>query len=131
MFKLLCFALAIILPLREFAQQTGNKVTVTAADGRVFIGTIKTVSQGKFLVSYDGYNFEAWLTKDQFQLQNDRIAIAKPANSSGANKATKSDVEWLNDIYRFGEQQGWTSPRFRTQFSNYIQSLSAAPPGSG
>ena len=103
--------LAIGISVYSFAQSIGSKVNLTAVDGKAYTGIITDVSNGKYKVHYDGFNFEAWLTKDQFQVtgtnppapdndvvnkqtleqQNDKSDERKIKMSTGS-KPTKDDV---------------------------------------
>ena len=52
----------------------GTKVEILATDGKTYIGTIKEVLNGKYNVHYEGYDFDAWLTAEQFKVKDQKIA---------------------------------------------------------
>jgi ribosomal protein L35AE/L33A len=52
------------------AQIVGTRVSMKASDGKMYTGDIRQVQGNQYRVRYDGVNFEAWLTADQFTLMN-------------------------------------------------------------
>ncbi|MEI9944828.1 MAG: hypothetical protein WDN26_11470 [Chitinophagaceae bacterium] len=44
----------------------GSKVTFTAADGKVYTGTVQSVMGDQFKIKYDGFNFDTWLSQKDF-----------------------------------------------------------------
>ena len=51
-----------------FCQAIGSKVTFPGTDGRTYNGTITSIQAGKYYVKYDGYDYNAWLDRNQFTL---------------------------------------------------------------
>jgi len=83
-FPVFLLSLLLTFPcIISYAQQTGNKVQLTAVDGKVYTGTITDVSNGKYKVHYDNFNFDAWLTKDQFQVISNNAPA--PGNTNVVN----------------------------------------------
>ncbi len=54
---------------------TGTKVEIVAVDGKTYNGTITEVLNGKYKVHYDGYDFDAWLTPDQFKVKEEKTLV--------------------------------------------------------
>ncbi len=52
------------------AQSIGSKVRLVGVDGKNYTGIITNVQNGNFMVKYDGYDFDAWLTSNQFTVVN-------------------------------------------------------------
>ncbi len=68
------------------SQKIGSKVSLTAVDGKVYTGTITKIQGDKYNVKYDGFDFEAWLLKEQFSsLNNNNQAQTKNNNIQVAN----------------------------------------------
>lgn len=65
------------------AQQTNDKVRLTAVDGKTYTGIIKEIRGDKYRVKYDGVDFEAWLTKDQFTLLNTAVRPTAVSQKTG------------------------------------------------
>lgn len=64
-----------------YAQTIGAKVTLTAVDGKIYTGAIIEIENGKYKVKYDGFDFSAWLVKEQFTLlENNNQAQAPNKN---------------------------------------------------
>jgi RNA binding activity-knot of a chromodomain len=110
----------------SFAQTVGSKVTFTAVDGKTYTGTIKDISNNQYKVKYDGVDFEAWLTRDQFKLldnTNSKYSVGNKVEILWSGSWYKGEVlEVNNDKYKIhydGYGSNWdewvTSERLRTQ----------------
>jgi len=44
----------------------GSKVSFVASDGKTYSGTIKEIQGDQYKIKYDAFDFETWLTKNQF-----------------------------------------------------------------
>jgi hypothetical protein len=66
----LLFVAATILYASLIAQSIGSKVSFNAADGKVYTGTITGIQGNQYKVKYDGFDYEAWLTANQFTVVN-------------------------------------------------------------
>lgn len=62
------------------AQTVNAKVTLTDVNGKSYTGVITSINGDKFYVKYDGLDFSAWLSKNQF-------SVIPTANTT-ASKAT-------------------------------------------
>ena len=62
------FMSAFIFLTSATAQTIGSKVSLTAVDGKPYTGTIIDMQGGKYKIKYDGFDFDAWLSKEQFSL---------------------------------------------------------------
>lgn len=80
----------------SIAQNKGSIVSFAGTDGKTYTGIITDISPGKYKVKYDGYDFEAWLTSNQFTLvntnplsptQNQEAGKFKTGNRVEADKA--------------------------------------------
>lgn len=67
---ILIFAIATILYASSVAQTIGSKVSIVAVDGKTYSGLIKEIQGNKYKVRYEGYDFDAWLTANQFTVVN-------------------------------------------------------------
>ncbi len=106
----------------------GEGVRFLSADGNTYTGIVKEAQGNKYLIKYDGYDFESWLTRDQFTLSTSNSNASTGSNNSqGQNTVTnsRSDIQALQDICEFGYQKGWSSTLFATKFRNYLNDLSA------
>ena len=74
-----------------------------------------------YKVKYDGYDFEAWLTRQQFSIvHKETTQPAYTAQNTG--RPASGD---LANIFAFGKQHGWASGVLENRFNNYINDLSA------
>lgn len=112
------------LSLYSFAQTVGSKVTLTAVDGKTYTGTIKDISNNQYKVKYDGVDFEAWLTRDQFKLlDNSKYSVGSKVEILWSGSWYKGEVlEVNNDKYKIhydGYGSNWdewlTTERLRAQ----------------
>lgn len=115
----------------SFAQTIGSKVSLTAVDGKTYTGIIKIFQGNNYRVKYDGFEFESWLTKDQFTIVNTTSTYQpayKPAeqqpNNTSQNTATKAESQDLKNIFDFGKYKGWASQVHGIKFNNYVNQLS-------
>lgn len=82
---ILILLMAAIFNIEVIAQTIGSKVDLITADGVKYTGTIIDKQDGKFKVKYDGVDFEAWLTPNQFIVVN-TTATANTQNKVGKFK---------------------------------------------
>lgn len=79
------FSLAIALLLMVAfcsAQAIQSKVSMKDAQGKEYTGVITAIDGEKYYVKYDGFDFSAWLTRDQF-------TVTSTANPAAPNTATQ------------------------------------------
>lgn len=86
--KKLLFILSIFLVNYSIAQKIGNKVSIVAVDGKTYTGVITDIQGGKYKVRYDGYNFDSWLTANQFTLLQSSPPIPNNSNNQAQNQTT-------------------------------------------
>ncbi len=106
----------------------GKSVSFPATDGNNYTGIVKEAQGNKYRIKYDGFDFESWLTRDQFTVSTSNSNAGTGSNNSqGQNTVTNSisDIQALQGICDFGYQKGWSSPLFATKFKNYLNDLSA------
>ena len=60
--------LSFIIISKCFTQTIGAKVSLVAVDGKTYTGKITEMQGDKYKVKYDGFDFDAWLTTEQFQV---------------------------------------------------------------
>jgi len=82
---------AITFITSAIAQTLGSKVSLTAADGKNYTGVIMQTDGGKYKVKYDGVEFEAWLTSNQFKVVDAALAIPTNAQNKGNLKFKVGD----------------------------------------
>ena len=89
----LCFLFCFVVYAQDV--KVGTKVEVTAADGKVYKGTVKEIIHTAHKIHYDGFEdqYDAWMTKDQFKVVSTTNAPqppgANPAKQTATNGATK------------------------------------------
>ncbi|MCY7292941.1 MAG: hypothetical protein LH615_12245 [Ferruginibacter sp.] len=59
---------AFVLYNSALAQQVASKVSFTAIDGKAYTGVVTEVQGDKYKIKYDGFDFDAWLTSNQFMV---------------------------------------------------------------
>jgi hypothetical protein len=88
--------ISILFTINLSAQSVGDKVFYKAADGKEYTGLIKEIKGDQYLVKYDGVDFEAWLTRDQFTITNS----TQPQTTKNTNGNWKvGDKVEAYDIY--------------------------------
>jgi hypothetical protein len=102
------------------AQTVGSKVSFNAVDGKSYSGTVTQIQGNRYKISYDGYDYEAWLTSDQFRVvTNTQTVLVKTTGASVP--ATE-----LQNIFDFGKSKGWATVLQEKKFSDYMARLSGA-----
>lgn len=104
-----------------FSQTIGSKVSFKGVDGKMYSGVIVQVNRQQYLVKYDGYNFQAWLTSNQFTLQNSTTVTTSTNHLENNNP---SEANSFAAITAYGEQNGWLGPIMQTKMNNYVARLS-------
>ena len=121
---------ATYTPATQTNNLVGSKVSFNAVDGKTYTGIIKDIQGNNYKVKYDGFDFESWLTKDQFTIVNTTTTYQptyKPAKQQPnytQNTGTKVQAQDVGNIFNFGKQQGWASQVHENKFNNYIAQLS-------
>lgn len=96
---LFSFLIVTLFCAKGMAQQVGSKVSLLAADGKTYTGIIKETQADKYKVKYDGFDFEAWLTKDQFTVteetptQNNEIPALPAATNPADTQVPATDPQ--------------------------------------
>src|SRR5579875_1768846 len=104
-----------------FSQSIGSKVSFKGVDGKTYTGSILQISNNQYLVKYEGYNFQAWLTSNQFTVVNTTSGTTS-SNHYELNPSTQ--VSSFTAISDFGDQQGWLGPIMKAKLNNYVSRLS-------
>jgi hypothetical protein len=94
----------------SFPQTVGSKVTFTAVDGKKYTGTIKDINNNQYKVKYDGVDFEAWLTRDQFKLLDN--------SSSKYAVGSKVEILWSGSWYK-GEVLEVNNGKYKIHYDGY------------
>jgi len=103
----------------------GSKVSFLAVDGKTYTGIIKDFQGNNYRVKYDGFDFESWLTREQFTLADAAttyITVTKQPNYTLRNTG-ETGTQDLKNIFDFGKHQGWASQVHEIKFNNYINQL--------
>lgn len=87
----------LLLSFFGTAQTAGSKVSFPGTDGKTYTGVIKQVTGDKYLIKYDGYEFEAWVVRSQFTLLSNGATEA-PAPPNTGNWHVGDKVE-AYDLY--------------------------------
>lgn len=72
---------AITFITSAIAQTIGAKVSMVAVDGKTYTGIIKEIQGDKYKIKYDGVDFEAWVSYNQF-----KVVDATPNTPNAQNK---------------------------------------------
>ena len=96
------------------SQAVGSKVSLKGVDGKPYTGTITNIQGGKFNVKYDGHDFNTWLTRDQFVLEND----GPPAPPQQAGKYKVGDRVWCDKAGIDSWEKGTIMPLLKSDFKD-------------
>ena len=115
----------IILYNFSIAQSIGEKVQLLAVDGQKYNGVVKEIKGDQYRIKYDGFDFEAWLTSDQFSVIAAMPGGYNPApeNDAFTNKQNQTAGTYLRNIFDFGKKHGWVTPVQEEQYRQYIAPL--------
>ena len=81
---LLSVILLLFILSATHAQTINSKVSMVDAAGKAYTGVITAINGDKYYVKYDGFEFSAWLTRDQFTIPEVKQAPAAPKAGGGA-----------------------------------------------
>jgi hypothetical protein len=106
----------------------GKSVSFFGVDGKSYTGVVRESRGNKYRIEYDGYDFESWLDRSQFDLsdasqQEGTDPVDLPSQQVSATDGSKPILS-LQDIYDFGQRKGWSSPLYQSKFTTFLQSLS-------
>ncbi|MEO7309657.1 MAG: hypothetical protein ABIX01_04620 [Chitinophagaceae bacterium] len=125
---LICLTLLAASFTTVNSQNIGSKVSFPAIDGKTYTGVINQVLGNSYKIKYDGFNFESWLTRQQFTLLNETPApVTAPAIQQQPvpyNTNNTSGTTDLFSILNFGKNQGWASKIQDRKLNNYWATLS-------
>lgn len=129
MIKNIFISLALAMICNSLPAQTvGSKVSLYDPTGKTYTGVIKDIQGDKYKVKYDGFDFEAWLTTDQFRVLNGNTIdreINEQAINVRNNAGNNTGTEELHNIFEFGRAKTWASKIFANKLDQKIQGLSA------
>ena len=91
------------------AQSIGTKVTFPAVDGKTYTGVISQIQGYKYKIKYDGFNFESWLTRQQFTVVKTPGLVTAPSQQTQSKSTINDDVHDIYTIYNYGKVKGWAS----------------------
>lgn len=74
------------------AQTVNSKVSMKDANGKTYTGVITYVRGDKYYVKYDGFDFSAWLSKNQFTVSTAANIITTP-DTTGQRGVSRFDVK--------------------------------------
>jgi hypothetical protein len=69
--------------LSSSAQNIGSKVSFVAVDGKTYTGVIQDIQGNQYKIKYDGFDYNAWLSANQFTVVNSYIAPQNQTNLIG------------------------------------------------
>src|SRR5437868_1236250 len=102
----------------------GTKISYKGTDGKTYTGTITSAEGNGYRVKYDSYNYESYITREQFNVINMR------GDQNLEKELTRTETNYqsgdLAAIFAFGKQQGWASGVLETKFNNYVRQLSTS-----
>lgn len=107
----------------------GKSVHFPGTDGKKYTGIIREAKGNKYLIKYDGYDFESWLDRSQFEVGTITGNASAMDGEGMVQTATivnnSTALHSLKTIYDFGNQKGWSSQLYSAKFTSYVNSLSA------
>ena len=114
---------ALLLDSGCIAQQTGSKVSFTAADAKIYTGTITDIQGDKYKVKYDRVDFEAWIAANQCTALNENTSVYSPSiNQKGAGAEPSATA--LKNIFSFGKNRGWATQVQVDKYEQFVATLS-------
>jgi len=90
---IIILGIATILYASPIAQTIGSKVSIVAVDGKTYSGIIKEIQGNKYKVKYEGYDFESWLTDNQFTVVDATLSIPNSQNKGNLKFKVGDRVE--------------------------------------
>lgn len=81
--KFTLLVMFLLLNVACFSQSIGTKVKMTGTDNKEYTGVITDINANKYKVKYDGYDFETWLTAEQFTITSTASALTIPKYKVG------------------------------------------------
>jgi len=118
--------LTILNTAAATAGGVGSKVAFTAVDGKKYTGIVKAIQGNQYKVAYDGMNFEAWLTADQFSFVGTNTVTAQQApKTQQYTPSQNGSLQDLENIFEFGRSKGWASLVHENKFKQYTNGLTA------
>lgn len=106
------------------AQTVGSKVSFTAVDGKPYTGIVKEIQGNQYKIKYDGFDFEAWLTNEQFTVaSNATSAVSTLPGQNSKSNAKLNKGQDVETIFDFGRKQGWASPLQEKKLNDYLARL--------
>ena len=70
------------------AQTIGNKVSIKTGVGNTYTGVITAIQDNKYKIKYDGFEFDAWLTADQFTVTQGTSTQPSNNNTNTTKQST-------------------------------------------
>lgn len=104
----------LLICINVFSQNIGTRVSFIAADGRTYFGSVKEIAGNNYKIKYEGVEFEAWLTRDQFT-----VTDASAGNATGVSTAD------ARAVFNFGKSKGWTTGWQEEKLNIYLNKLTA------
>ena len=102
----------------SFAQTIGSKVSFKAVDDKSYTGTVKEIRGNQYRIAYEGFDFEAWLTNDQFQV------LTNTSTRGTAISQNYDPSQDLQTIFDSGKKNGWTIQIQENSFYTQMSGLS-------
>jgi len=107
----------------------GSKVSFLGTDGKTYTGIINDSQGDKYKIKYDGFDFEAWVVREQFTLVSNNTSttytpVISQQNNSHPDLGNQPSGLALRRIFDFGKSLGWATQVQENLYSQYITSLS-------
>jgi hypothetical protein len=119
------FILLCLITANAYSQSVGTKVSFSAVDGKTYSGVVKEIQGNQYKIKYEGFDFEAWLTRDQFQVVSTYQYSASATTATTTNPVSYSQpANDLQGIFDFGKKQGWVTAVQESNYGRYITPLS-------
>ncbi|MGC4101318.1 tudor domain-containing protein [Ferruginibacter sp.] len=114
-YKILAYALWLLLPVTAVAQTVGTKVAVLGVDGKTYTGVVQQVNGNWYTIKYDRYNYTAQLTKNQFTITDNNQGGPPTNNLVGA----RVSITGTNGVVYTGVVKEVNGSRYRVKYDGY------------
>ena len=107
----------------------GKSVRFAGTDSKMYTGIIKDVQGNKYLIKYDGYEFESWLDKEQFSMQTANTDATITPTNNNVNQTVVDNTQTnaavaLKNIFDFGNDKGWGSTKIDLKYEEFTKNFS-------
>ena len=118
--KKLLFILSFLLVNYSIAQTIGSKVSMFDPEGKTYTGVITGIQGDKYKVKYDGYDFEALLTSNQFKVLQSSPPVPNNRNNNQTNRNNADQFNQTTKVNRYGTRDPRTCTDKRSPLKDAI-----------